>query len=69
VVASQEPKARQTLEPAGTVHSDERSNEVTRDEPYEGDFRARRRAYVTGTDHANWEPRGHVVARFTTAYT
>ena len=52
LVASREPKARQTLEPAGSVQTDERFNEVTRDEPYEGDFRTRRRAYVTGTDHA-----------------
>lgn len=67
LVASREPKARQTLEPAGSVHSDERFNEVIRDEPYEGDFRTRRRAYVTGTDHTGWEPRDHVVVRFTEA--
>ncbi|MEV0900816.1 histidine phosphatase family protein [Actinoplanes sp. NPDC049802] len=64
LVASQEPKARQTLEPAGAVHSDERFGEVARDEPYEGDFRARRRAYVAGTDYAGWEPRDQVSARF-----
>jgi broad specificity phosphatase PhoE len=64
LVASREPKARQTLEPAGFVQTDERFNEVTRDEPYEGDFRTRRRAYVTGTDHAGWEPREQVMARF-----
>jgi broad specificity phosphatase PhoE len=64
LVARREPKARQTLEPARSVCTDERFNEVTRDEPYEGDFRARRRAYVTGTDYAGWEPRGQVVARF-----
>jgi broad specificity phosphatase PhoE len=67
LIASREPKARQTLEPAGSVHTDERFNEVTRDEPYEGDFRARRRAYVTGTDHTGWEPRDQVVARFADA--
>jgi broad specificity phosphatase PhoE len=67
LIASREPKARQTLEPAGPVHTDERFNEVTRDEPYEGDFQARRRAYVTGTDHTGWEPRDQVVARFTDA--
>lgn len=65
LIASREPKARQTLEPAGSVRTDERFNEVTRDEPYEGDFRARRRAYVTGTNHTGWEPRDQVVARFT----
>src|SRR5689334_2249574 len=45
LIASREPKARQRLEPAGSVQTDERFNEVSRDEPYEGDFRARRRAY------------------------
>jgi broad specificity phosphatase PhoE len=67
LIASREPKARQTLEPAGLVCTDERFNEVRRDEPYEGDFPvtyARRRAYVTGTDYAGWEPRDQVTARF-----
>ncbi|MBO3739187.1 histidine phosphatase family protein [Actinoplanes flavus] len=64
LLASREPKARQTLEQAGSVYTDKRFNEVTRDEPYEGDFQARRRAYVTGTDHTGWEPRDQVVARF-----
>lgn len=64
LIASREPKARQTLEPTGSVHSDERFDEVARDEPYEGDFRARRRAYVTGTDYTGWEARDQVVARF-----
>lgn len=65
LVASEETKARQTLEPTGSVHTDARFNEVTRDEPYEGDFRARRRAYMAGTDHPGWEPRNQVAARFT----
>jgi broad specificity phosphatase PhoE len=64
LIASREPKARQTLEPAGWVHTDERFNEVSRDEPYEGEFRARRRAYVAGMDYAGWEPRDQVRARF-----
>ncbi|MET0520588.1 MAG: histidine phosphatase family protein [Jiangellaceae bacterium] len=64
LIASQEPKARQTLEPAGPVHTDERFNEVARAEPYNGDFRERRRAYVTGTDHTGWEARDEVAARF-----
>jgi broad specificity phosphatase PhoE len=64
LVASREPKARQTLAPSGSVQTDERFNEVVRDEPYDGDFRARRHAYVTGTDHPGWEPRDQVVARF-----
>jgi broad specificity phosphatase PhoE len=67
LVASTEPKAWQTLEPAGPVTRDPRFNEVHRDEPYEGDFRGRRRAYVTGTDHPGWEPRSQVVERFDTA--
>jgi broad specificity phosphatase PhoE len=56
LIASCEPKARQTLAPAGSVRSDKRFDEVARDEPYEGDFRARRRAYVTGTDYTGWRP-------------
>jgi broad specificity phosphatase PhoE len=64
LIASREPKARQTLEPTGSVQIDKRFNEVTRNESYEGDFRARRRAYVTGTDYSGWEHRDQVVARF-----
>jgi broad specificity phosphatase PhoE len=68
LVASEEPKARQTLAPARTVFTDAvftdaRFNEVVRDEPSAGDFRARRRAYVSGTDHPGWEPRHQVAAR------
>lgn len=48
LIANREPKARQTLEPAGPTQTDEQFNEVTRDEPYEGDFRARRHAYAAG---------------------
>jgi broad specificity phosphatase PhoE len=64
LVSSQEPKARQTLEPAGPVFTDARFDEVVRNEPYHGDFRARRRAYLTGAGHPGWEPREQVVARF-----
>jgi broad specificity phosphatase PhoE len=64
LVSSTEPKARQTLEPSGPVVTDARFTEVERDEPYDGDFRARRRAYITGTDHPGWEPRAEVIARF-----
>jgi broad specificity phosphatase PhoE len=64
LVSSREPKARQTLEPSGPVTTDERFNEVVRDEPYEGDFRTRRRAFVDGVDHDGWESRADVVARF-----
>ncbi|HWS33186.1 MAG TPA: hypothetical protein VN408_10640 [Actinoplanes sp.] len=41
-----------------------RFNEVVRDEPYRGDCRARRIAYLAGTDHPGWESREQVVARF-----
>jgi broad specificity phosphatase PhoE len=39
-------------------------NEVSRDEPFHGDFRARRRAYINGTDHPGWEPHQQVAKRF-----
>jgi len=64
LVASPEPKARQTLEPGGPVTTDRRFREVDRDEPYDGDFRARRHAYVIGTEHPGWEPHAEVIARF-----
>ncbi len=65
LVASAEPKAWQTLQPAGPVTRDPRFNEVERDgEPYGGDYRQLRLAYVAGTDHAGWEPRVRVVERF-----
>jgi len=64
LVSSQEPKARQTLEPTGPVFADARFNEVARNEPYHGDFRARRTAYLAGADHPGWEPREQVAARF-----
>jgi broad specificity phosphatase PhoE len=67
LVASGEPKAWQTLEPAGPVVRDRRFNEVARDEPYGGEFRTRRRAYVEGYDHAGWEPRVRVAERFAAA--
>jgi broad specificity phosphatase PhoE len=64
LVSSEEPKARQTLEPSGPVATDPRFNEIARDEPFDGDFRARRLAYVTGADHPGWEDRTAVAARF-----
>jgi broad specificity phosphatase PhoE len=64
LVSSHEPKARQTLEPTGHVFTDIRFNEVSRNELFHGDFRARRRAYINGIDHPGWEPRQHVAARF-----
>jgi broad specificity phosphatase PhoE len=67
LVASDEPKAWQTLEPAGHVTRDLRFNEVWRTEPWDGNWRQLRRAYVEGADHPGWEPRSRVAARFGTA--
>jgi broad specificity phosphatase PhoE len=64
LVSSTEPKARQTLEPCGDVRTDDRFNEVWRDEAYRDDFRAARRVYVSGAEHPGWEKRAAVVARF-----
>jgi broad specificity phosphatase PhoE len=69
LVSSEEPKARQTLEPTGPVTTDARFNEVRRHEPFDGDFRARRFAYVTGADHPGWEDRAGVAARFSAGIT
>jgi broad specificity phosphatase PhoE len=64
LVSSTEPKARQTLEPAGDVRTDERFSEVRREEAYHEDFQTARRAYVGGADQAGWETRAAVIARF-----
>jgi broad specificity phosphatase PhoE len=64
LVASSEPKAIETLQPAGPVVSDPRFDEISRVEAYDDDFRRNRRAYVNGTDLPDWEPREHVVRRF-----
>jgi broad specificity phosphatase PhoE len=64
LVSSTEPKARQTLEPAGAVRTDDRFNEIRRHEAYSADFRTARRSYVSGADHAGWETRVGVAARF-----
>lgn len=64
LVSSAEPKAFQTLEPAGAVHRDVRFNEISRDEPFGGDWRELRRAYVSGADHSGWEAREEVADRF-----
>jgi broad specificity phosphatase PhoE len=70
LAASEEPKAWQTLEPAGDVVRDRRLGEVYRaNEPWDGPFRALRQAYVEGVDHAGWEPRSTVVERFDAAVT
>jgi broad specificity phosphatase PhoE len=69
LVASTEPKAWQTLRLAGPVSRDARFNEINRDEPYQGDFRARREAYVAGAGHPGWEPRVRVAERFDAGIT
>ena len=68
LVASGEVKAWQTLEPFGAAVRDARFNEIRRRaEPWDGNFRELRRAYVDGADHEDWEPRASVVARFDAA--
>ncbi|GAA4039876.1 hypothetical protein GCM10022248_02570 [Nonomuraea soli] len=62
LVSSAEPKAWQTV--GGSAARDGRFNEVGRDEPWGGDFRERRLAYVSGADHPGWEPRQEVAGRF-----
>jgi broad specificity phosphatase PhoE len=68
LAASDEPKAWQTLEPAGEVVRDARFGEVHRDwEPWGGPFRELRQAYVDGADHDGWESRVDVADRFDAA--
>ena len=50
------------LAAAGVVYRDPRLNEVSRDEPFDSDFRAARRGYVEGMVPPGWEPREEVVA-------
>lgn len=69
LVASEEPKAWQTLAPAGEVVRDPRFNEVGRVESWGGEFRRLRRSYVDGADHPGWEPRSRVADRFGAAVT
>ena len=64
LVSSLEPKARQTLEPSGSVATDARFNEIRRVEAYDESFRELRMAYIGGVDHDGWEPRAEVAARF-----
>jgi 2,3-bisphosphoglycerate-dependent phosphoglycerate mutase len=68
LVASDEPKAYQTLEGAGAVLHDARFGGVRRTgEPWDGPFRSLRRAYVEGAAHPGWEPQAEVAARFDAA--
>jgi broad specificity phosphatase PhoE len=65
LVASDEPKAWQTLTPSGPVTRDRRFGEIHRvGEPWDGPYRELRRAYVDGADHPGWEARADVAARF-----
>ncbi|GAB3825825.1 histidine phosphatase family protein [Kribbella italica] len=61
LVASTEVKAIETI---GAAITDRRFDEIERVEAYAGDFRTRRRAYVGGADHEDWERREDVVRRF-----
>lgn len=71
-VASEELKAIETLEclsprECGAILRDERFNEVRRDEPFDGDFRSRRRAWVEGKlddRHTRWESPHEAASRF-----
>ena len=65
LVASDETRAWQTLEPAGSVVRDGRFGEVRREgEPWHGPYRELRRSYVDGADHPRWERRADVARRF-----
>ncbi|MEV6286115.1 histidine phosphatase family protein [Kribbella sp. NPDC051770] len=64
VVASTEVKAIATVAPLGPAVADARFDEIERVEPYDGDFRTPRRAYVGGADLPEWEAREDVVRRF-----
>jgi broad specificity phosphatase PhoE len=69
LVASDEPKAWQTLDPGRErgVLRDARLREVRRTEEFTDDFRRVRRSYVSGADIAGWEPRLEVARRFADA--
>jgi len=70
LVASDEPKAWQTLDPTGDgqqVTKDARLREVRREEAFSDDFHVARRAYVDGMDHLGWEDRRAVAARMQSA--
>lgn len=70
LVASDEPKAYQTLAPFGEVVQDERFGEIHRKgEPFGGNFRDLRLAYVEGAVHPQWEPHSDAAHRFDTAVT
>ena len=68
LIAGDEPKPWQTLDPEGEreVHRDRRIGEVRRSEEFRDDFRRPRRSYfVCGAAIEGWEPREDVARRFT----
>jgi broad specificity phosphatase PhoE len=69
LVASDEPKAWQTVAQAGerSVLRDARLREVRRTEEFSEDFRLLRRSYVSGAAIRGWEPRLEVARRFAAA--
>jgi broad specificity phosphatase PhoE len=68
LVASTVPKASETLASFGPVAQDHRFGEIRREgEPFHGNFRELRLAYVEGVDHPRWEARVDAVARFDAA--
>jgi broad specificity phosphatase PhoE len=69
LVASDEPKAWETVAPAGerSVLRDARLGEVRRTEEFSDDFRRLRRSYVSGAAIKGWEPQSEVARRFTAA--
>jgi broad specificity phosphatase PhoE len=65
LVASDEPKAWQTLGDGAEVVRDARFGEIARpEEPWSDDFRDRRADYVSGAAHPGWEPHVDVAERF-----
>jgi broad specificity phosphatase PhoE len=66
LVASDEPKAWQTLDPDGErgVPQDARLREVRRTEEFNDNFRRVRRSYVTGAVIPGWEPQTEGACRF-----
>jgi broad specificity phosphatase PhoE len=69
LVASDEPRAWQTVAPAGerSVLRDARLREVRRTEEFTDDFARLRRSYVSGAAITGWEPRLEVARRFAAA--
>lgn len=69
LVASDEPKAWQTLDPdgSGDVRRDRRLGEIHRTEAFSDDFRLARRRYVSGSPVAGWEQHADVARRFDAA--